>query len=350
MSTPIRRIRSSAPTRICDVGGWTDTWFARHGRVLNIAISPTVDVQLDVFRHDGNAARFTINARNFGERYTIAQPNGGYGRHPLIEAALDCVRPPNGLALELSIWSDAPAGCSTGTSSAVSVAVIGALDALTPGTLNAYDVAATAHRIETELLRRQCGIQDQMAAAFGGINLIEMDRYPHAVVERMELPKPVEQELEARLALIYVGQSHSSSEVHELVIHELGNAGAEAPQLERLRAIAARSRDVLLAGDFEAFGRTMIENTEVQADLHARLIGEAHREIIGIARDYGAEGWKVNGAGGEGGSLTLLCGSDRYRREAMLETIASSNPKFRNLPVRLSRSGLQVWDVPVNAT
>jgi hypothetical protein len=62
----------------------------------------------------------------------------------------------------------------------VAVAVIGALGCLTPGGLNRYEVAATAHRVETELLRRQCGIQDQIAAAFGGINFIEMDRYPHA--------------------------------------------------------------------------------------------------------------------------------------------------------------------------
>ncbi len=335
--------------RICDIGGWTDTWFARHGRVLNLAVSPRVEVQLDIFHDDGNGEPFTIHARNFDERYAIAQPNGSYERHPLIEAALDCMQPPERLGLELSIWSDAPAGCSTGTSASVTVAVIGALDALTPGKLDAYQVAATAHRIETEFLHRQCGIQDQIAAAFGGINLIEMDSYPHAAVERIELPQATEQELEARLALIYVGQSHSSSDVHEVVIRELENAGADAPQLEHLRAIAARSRDALLVGDFAGFGRSMIENTDAQASLHSQLVGEAHRQIIAIARDSGAMGWKVNGAGGAGGSVTLLCGPDREARESMLRAIAQSNQQFRNIPLRLSPSGLQVWDVPMNA-
>ena len=93
----------------------------------------------------------------------------------------------------------------------------------------------------------------------------------------------------------------------------------------------------------------MIENTDAQASLHPQLVGEAHRQIIAIARDSGAMGWKVNGAGGEGGSVTLLCGPDREARESMLRAIAQSNQQFRNIPLRLSPSGLQVWDVPMNA-
>jgi D-glycero-alpha-D-manno-heptose-7-phosphate kinase len=341
---PIRRIRSSAPTRICDIGGWTDTWFAGYGSVLNIAVSPCVDVQLDVYGNDGGDARFTLHARNFDDRYTIAQPDGSYDRHPLLEAALDCMRPPEDVALELTIASDAPAGCSTGTSASVTVAVIGALAALTFARLSPYEAAATAQRIETEFLRRQCGIQDQLAAAFGGINFIAMDRYPHATVHRMQLTAATQRELEGRLALVYVGQGHSSSEVHEMVIRQLEDAGAEAPQLRRLRAIAARARVVLQAGDLAGFGRAMIENTEAQADLHPQLAGAAHQQIIGIARECGALGWKVNGAGGEGGSVTLLCGPDRAARESMLRAIESANPKFRVIPIRLSPSGLRVWE------
>jgi len=340
-----RSIRSSAPTRICDLGGWTDTWFAEYGSVLNIAVSPSVEVQLDVFRNDGNSARFTIHARDFDDCYTITQPNGSYDRHPLIEAALDCMRPPEELALELTIASDAPAGCSTGTSAAVTVAIIGALDALTPGRLGPYEVAATAQRIETEFLHRQCGIQDQLAAAFGGISFIEMHRYPQAKVHRIMLPTATEQELSARLALIYVGQAHTSSEVHEMVIRNLENAGSEAPQLQRLRAIAASGRDALHGDDFVAFGRMMIENTEAQADLHPQLVGAAHQQIIAIARECGALGWKVNGAGGEGGSVTLLCGPDQAEREAMLRTIERANPEYRVIPVRPSAEGLRVWEL-----
>ncbi|MDT5269056.1 MAG: D-glycero-alpha-D-manno-heptose-7-phosphate kinase [Acidobacteriota bacterium] len=45
-----RVINSTAPIRICDNGGWTDTWFARHGKVFNIAVRPHVEVQIEVSR------------------------------------------------------------------------------------------------------------------------------------------------------------------------------------------------------------------------------------------------------------------------------------------------------------
>jgi len=343
---PIRVINSRAPIRICDNGGWTDTWFAQHGRVLNIAVSPYVEVRLSVFGEDGYEKPITIHAQNFDDHYSIGQPNGNYGRHPLIEAAFDCIPVPEGQTVELSIYSAAPAGCSTGTSAALAVAVLGALDVLTSGHRDAYAIAAAAHRVETEFLHLECGIQDQIAAAFGGINLIDMYEYPHAKVGRLQLPRATERELEARLALVYVGLSHSSSQVHEMVIRHLENAGPNGPQLERLRAIACRSSEALCAADFAAFGRSMIENTEAQRDLHPALIGTAHQQVIDIAREFRALGWKVNGAGGDGGSITLLGGEDRGAQQQMLHAIEAANPSFCKVPICLSASGLRVWDSP----
>ena len=174
-----------------------------------------------------------------------------------------------------------------------------------------------------------------------------MDHYPHARVDRIKLPRAAEHELEARLALIYVGLSHSSSRIHEMVIRKLQDAGPQARQLERLRATAARSRDALYARDFVALGRSMIENTEAQRNLQPELVGTAHQQIIDIAREYGALGWKVNGAGGEGGSVTLLSGPDRAVRRSMLRTIESTNPNYRDIPIRLNAFGLSVWDSPL---
>ena len=345
--TPARILNSQAPIRICDNGGWTDTWFARHGRVLNIAVSPVVEVQLRIYNDRRETAPITIHAENYGDHYSMSLPKGNYGRHPLIEAAFDCLPFPENQSIEMSIYSTAPAGCSTGTSAALTVAILGALDCLTPGRMTPDELAATAQRIETDFLHRQCGIQDQIAAAFGGVNFIEMHEYPYANVKRIDLPNVAERELEARLALIYVGASHSSSDVHEAVIRSLESAGPEAPQLKRLRDIATRSRDALWASDFAAFGRCMIENTDAQRDLHPGLVGTAHQQVIEVAREHGAVGWKVNGAGGEGGSVTLLCGPNASARRSMLREIEATNPQFRNIPTRLNTSGLTVWDSPL---
>jgi hypothetical protein len=69
---------------------------------------------------------------------------------------------------------------------------------------------------------------------------------------------------------------------------------------------------------------------------------------VDIAGEYGVLGWKVNGAGGEGGSVTLLSGPDRTVRRSMLQTIESTNPNYRNIPIRLNPFGLSVWDSPLD--
>jgi D-glycero-alpha-D-manno-heptose-7-phosphate kinase len=340
----LRIVNSVAPIRICDNGGWTDTWFARYGRVFNIAVYPYAEVQMRVYEHHGERARITINAENYGSCYTIAEPEGVYDKHPLLEAALDYMEIPRKVALEISIFSEAPSGCSTGTSAAVSVALIGALDCLTPGRMTPHEVAVAAQKIETELLKQQCGIQDQIASAYGGINYIEMYEYPHASVSQIRVPDSIWWELESRLSLIFLGQAHSSSETHRMVIRELEDAGPEAPKLGPLRLTAEKSKNALYAGDLETLGRVMIENTEAQAGLHPALVGPDHQRIIEIARRYGALGWKVNGAGGAGGSVTVLSRPDATSKRAMIREIHEANPKYRSIPIYLSRFGLRVWE------
>ncbi|MCX6606824.1 MAG: hypothetical protein NTV52_25020 [Acidobacteria bacterium] len=237
------RINSVAPIRVCDNGGWTDTWFARYGSIFNIAVHPCAEVQLLVKPLAG--PRITIHAENYGERYSIDPPRGVYTKHPLLEAAFDYMHLPDDVAVEVSIHCEAPAGCSTGTSAAVSVALIGALDCLTPGRMGAAEVAAAAQEIETKLLGQQCGIQDQIASAYGGINYIEMDAYPHATVQAVAVAEETAWELESRLLLIYLGDSHRSSEVHEAVIAGLS---PDDRRLEPLRRTAGAPRDALGGG------------------------------------------------------------------------------------------------------
>ncbi len=266
-----------------------------------------------------------------------------WGPHPLLEAAIAYMKVPPDLRLEVAIHSAAPPGAGTGTSAAVTVALVGALDALTPGRLTPPQVADAAQRVETEMLGRQCGIQDQIASAYGGINYIEMFAYPQATVSPVRAPDPIWWEFERRLLLVYLGKSHDSSAIHESVIRALEDAGPDSAALALLRSQASRSRDALLAGDFAGLGRAMTESTEAQARLHPALVGTQAREVIEIAKSHGALGWKVNGAGGEGGSLTLLCGANSAMKRALVRDIEQASAAFRNIPIRLSPHGLRVW-------
>ncbi len=342
--TTKRIINSVAPIRVCDNGGWTDTWFAEHGSIFNIGVYPYAEVQIEVTAFQGEGDRIVIDAENYGERYALQPNKPGWDRHPLLEAAIECMHVPENLAIQVTIYSEAPAGAGTGTSAAVTVALIGALDRLTPGHLTPHEVAHTAQRVETELLKQQCGIQDQICSAYGGINYIEMHRYPHASVSPIQIPNALWWELERRLALVYLGKSHSSSDIHKRVIRELENAGPECRKIADLRLTAGKSRDALFAGDFEALGRAMIENTDAQGRLHAELVSPAAQRIIEIAQAHGALGWKVNGAGGDGGSITLLNGSSSQAKREMIRAIEQNNPLFKNIPIYLSRYGLRTWE------
>ena len=341
---PLRIINGVAPIRICDNGGWTDTWFAKTGKIFNIGVYPYVEVQVEVFHRHDQPQQVVVFAENYGQRFTVTQRAGGWGEHPLLEAAIERMKVPSDLALKLTIFSEAPSGASTGTSAAVGVALVGALDRLTRGHLTAHEVAYTAQAIETEMLKLQCGIQDQLCSAYGGINLIDMFDYPHASVSPIQIPNSLWWELERRLVLIYFGKSHTSSAVHEKVIRELEGLGPDCKKLQDLRATPEKSRDAVYAGNFAGLGRAMIENTEAQERLHPDLVSRDARCVIEIAKAHGALGWKVNGAGGDGGSLTILSGPLSYVKRAMIREIEAENPLFKNIPLYLSRTGLRTWE------
>lgn len=340
----LRVINSTAPIRVCDNGGWTDTWFARHGKVFHIAVRPHVEVQIEVSRRTGDGPQVSINAENLTE-----QGAGAARGASLIEAAVERPGVPDELTIRVNVYSEAPAGASTGTSAAVTVALLGALDRLTPGRMSPHEIAYLAHTVETESLGQQSGIQDQLCAAYGGVNYIEIEDYPGATVSRVAASDEALWELERRLSLVYLGKSHCSSDVHEKVIRELADSDPGCKQLEDLRRTAEASRDALLAGDFNALGRAMVLNTEAQGRLHPELIGRDAARVIEVASRHGACGWKVNGAGGEGGSVTILGGDSSRRTRAMLADIESADPLYRRVPLSLSPDGLRVWERTLQA-
>lgn len=346
--TPLRVINSVAPIRVCDNGGWTDTWFAGRGKVFNIGVYPYVEVQIKVYPRRDRQHPIILYAENYGDVYPVVPGSAGWDRHPLLEAAIEYMRVPDDLALHITVYSEVPAGCSTGTSASITVALIGALDRLTPGVMTPHEVAYTAHRVETDLLKLQSGIQDQLCAAYGGINYIEMFQYPHASVSGIQVPNTTWWELERRLVLFFLGKAHRSSAVHEQVIKRLEAGGPEHAALDKLRHTAEMARDAVFAADWHALGRSMTANTEAQGELHPDLISPDAHLLINVARQHGAIGWKVNGAGGDGGSITLLCGPSSSERRRMEQAIQEANPLFRSLPIYLSRFGLRVWECPLN--
>lgn len=246
--------------------------------------------------------------RDFGDDYEFdVDLDGPPGRHPLLEQAIVAAAPAVDVALDVEVSCDAPPGASMGTSASVIVALVGALDAAVHGrrTVTADDAAARAHEVETVRVRRQAGVQDQLAAAHGGVCDIRIDAYPRASVSRIAVAPRLLAELGRSLVTVYLG-GHDSSAVHREVIAALEDEGPRSPRLQRLRETAARAALAVARGDLPAFGAALAENTDAQADLHSGIVGHDAQALIDLAREAGAIGWKVNGAGGGGGSVTIV--------------------------------------------
>ena len=332
------------PIRICDLGGWSDTWFAKHGTVLNIAVSPYAECRVEVREVPEGEERFFFNIDDYGDRYKVDPHEVTFGKHPLLEACVKAMEIPHGFDVEVTLHSAVPGGSSTGTSAAVTVSLLAALNCLSSSSrlLMPLELARKAHEVETVLLKQQSGIQDQICSAHGGISFIEMDEYPHSRVSRVPVAPGVLKELDTRLSLIFLGHPHYSTTVHSEVIKGLtGDVNGDA-KLDPLRKTAVDGRDALMAGDLKAFGRVMIRNTEAQADLHPSLVSDTARKIFEIANRYGANGWKVNGAGGDGGSVTVLSNGDAKAQREMLREINSLGGGIREIGIRLDDAGLRI--------
>ncbi|MBD3414286.1 MAG: hypothetical protein GF421_07650 [Candidatus Aminicenantes bacterium] len=161
-------------------------------------------------------------------------------------------------------------------------------------------------------------------------------------MSKLDLSSQVEKALNNQLCLIYLGSGHSSSALHEEVIRFLEEKGSRFKPINKMRELAQKAKDFLIKGDLHSFGKIMIENNEYQRSLHSSLISKEAESVIQIAKKHKALGWKVNGAGGEGGSLTLLSAEEENQKTKMLKEINSLGKGIQSIPVSLNLRGFEV--------
>lgn len=321
----------TAPVRIADVGGWTDTWFAGHGAVCHIGVGPAVTVHARLWDMPSDDRPVRVIAPDVGEDFRCGpSPTSGWatpvpGRQPLLEHAVAAVASRVDIpgTITLRITAEVPPGASLGTSASVVVAVVAALEQVLatpdgsngPVVLTDRDrrrIAETAHRVETVAAGREAGVQDHWAAAFGGAQLIEITDYPTVRRTGIRLDAATRTALESRVVTVLVG-SHDSSAVHAEVIASIGDSGDGGARrrslLTQLSGLASEAAATLEAGDLDAWADVLTRSTRAQQRLHPGLVGAGHLEVIELARAHGAQGWKVNGAGGNGGSVTTVFAS-----------------------------------------
>jgi galactokinase/mevalonate kinase-like predicted kinase len=208
----------------------------------------------------------------------------------------------------LSATTTVPMRAGLAGSTAMLVAILGALLRLLDLTLNRYEVAETARKIEFEIMGVTCGFQDQYMASFGGLNLMDFrGKEPRQattdpVFATLEPLAPYVPELPLILANTGV-QRHSGSVHKGLRERWLEGEPAVVEGYERIAALAREAKKALLAGDWVCLGRAMNENHAIQRDLGGS--GEANERLIAAAFAAGAWGAKLAGAG-HGGTVAVL--------------------------------------------
>lgn len=331
---------SSVVSRICDVGGWLDTWFAKYGEVLNLGVYSAyfgseapfrgIEVLVNEKKLSGSEKMIRIYAAD--PSYDIELKisdlvKGRFDQKNLLLATLYLLR--NRLEvgesdLDIRICSPIPPGASMGTSASISVALT---KAICGRSINNDTAAQMAWRAETEIMGGQSGTQDQYAAAYSrGAHFLTVD-YPQTRVEVVNIPVNVKKSLESGLITVFYGQ-HSSFSSHRRVIKELENEGPQSPRLENLRGLARKARECILSSDLEGFGTIMSQNTEAQGKLYHGIISNSAQSIIKLAGEYCALGYKINGAGGSGGSVTILFGSDLNARNFYVACQEKYSPRL----------------------
>jgi len=262
-----RIVFSRAPVRICDIGGWTDTWFYNNGAVFNIAVDLYSYVRI-VENHNN---RINIISENLDlsteiRNYRKIEYNGILD---LLKAAVKRMEIKKGL--NIFVRADAPPGCGTGTSASVAVALIAALSYYSDRSFVPYEIAELAHKLETEELKTESGVQDQYAAAYGGINFMEIE-YPSVKISNVKVDEKRICELESQLILVYLS-SRSSSEMHKAVIENFQKGDKETlASFDTIRKCAYEMKKAIRSENIEEIGRIMNKNWNAQKKLHPLMV------------------------------------------------------------------------------
>ena len=222
--------------------------------------------------------------------------------------------------LRLSYDADLPARSGLGTSSSFAVGMLNAFSALKGKKLSKRQLADEAIYLERVLCNESGGIQDQIAAAFGGLNLISFgaDGYE---VRPVDISKDRKDELNDRLMLFFTGFSRFSSDIQQGTVKALKDKYAELKEMTELTFEAERllrNEDAKL----NEFGRMLDHTWKLKRGISNGISTGSIDDMYAAGIKAGALGGKLLGAGG-GGFLLFYAEPDRQEavREAMRELL-----------------------------
>ena len=341
-------IRGRAPLRISFAGGGTDLspyLEEKGGVVLNATIDRYAYATLR-FPQEREIRVQSLDYKSVAH-FGFDEPLAYDGNFDLIKACLTRLRARSDHAeggLELYLETEAPPGSGLGASSALVVAVIGALKTWRRLAIDKYELARTAWEVERIDVGVPGGMQDQYAAAFGGFNLIEFHTNSDVIVNPLRIEPRIMQELQYNMLLVYTGSTRVSSTIIEAqVAGYVDRKPGVTEAMDRMKALAFDAKDALLTGRLQDLGEILHEEFLAKKRTAASVAPPHIEEMYEEARRRGVIGGKICGAGG-GGFMFLYCPYDR--KPAVSERLVEMGAQV--LPVAFEPEGVQSWVVEEN--
>lgn len=290
------RIESSAPTRIDLAGGTIDIWplylFHDQAQTLNVAISLRAHSSIES-REDG---RIAIRSIDTGREVQAAD-----WRALALDGDLSLLRwllhffKAEGLTL--TTRAESPAGAGIAGSSALNIAVCGAMSRWTGADYDAETLLHIAMNVEAQAIAVPTGVQDYRPALYGGVSAVEL-----GVAGVTRVPIEVDaRELERRIVLAYTGVPRDSGTNNwEVTRRHIDGDRGVFDCFERIRDTAAAMREALVHGDWDEVGRQVAAEWENRKRLAPGVTTPGIESLVERARAAGAQAAKVCGAGGGG--------------------------------------------------
>ncbi|OFW06862.1 MAG: hypothetical protein A3H96_14460 [Acidobacteria bacterium RIFCSPLOWO2_02_FULL_67_36] len=325
------KIEASAPTRIDLAGGTLDIWplylFHDGAQTLNAAISLRARCSLTT-RTD---RRLVIESEDTGTRVEVAHWSELRDNHDLklLGRLLHYFQ---GEGIDLRTRCESPVGAGIAGSSALNIAVCGAL-AKWAGVPQSDDgLMQIAMNVEAQAIDVPTGVQDYRPALYGGISAVEL-RVDG--VRRVALPVEAA-ELEQRLVLAYTNASRNSGINNwEVTKRHIDGDRAVQEAFGRIRDIAAAMRHALERRDWPEVGRQIASEWTNRKTLAPGVTTPEIDAMLSAAERAGAIGGKVCGAGGGG---CLFCLGDPADVPAIRRALADSGARV--LDFHIERQGL----------
>ncbi len=293
-------IISRAPVRISFFGGGTDypEFFLNHGgAVLASAIDKFSYVTASPFLSHLFDYSIRVSYRKVELAKRVEEIEHKVYRECLRLCELE-------KDVELHAMADLPAFTGLGSSSTFTVALLHALHSFKGEFLGAAELAYKAIYVERQLLRESVGCQDQVMAAYGGLNVVEFRTEEDIRVQRVPLSRQRLSEMEEFLFLVFTGTKRSASEIAAPQIKKIPqNVGS----LLRMRRMVETGYDLLTGNkSWEDFGRLLHEAWLAKRGLDGIVSTPEIDSMYQRGLEAGAWGGKLLGAGG-GGFLLFFC-------------------------------------------